>query len=56
MTFKELSIGQSFDFIAGNRFDSFFKRCIKTSARSYTDDSGIRHRIGSISAKVYHVG
>jgi hypothetical protein len=53
MTFKELAIGQTFDWISGN-MDSFFNRCTKVSARKYTDGIHV-YRVGTIHAEVYHV-
>ncbi len=59
MSFKDLIIGQSFDFIDDAAKDSttnsFFKRCTKTSARKYTAD-GLIHKVGTINCSVYHVG
>jgi hypothetical protein len=56
MTFKELSIGQGFDWInPDSRANSFFKRCTKVSPRRYIDSDGISHRVGRTCARVYHV-
>lgn len=56
MTFKELTIGQSFDFIGPDRMrNHFFHRCEKISARKYRDEYGIDHAVGTISCNVYHV-
>jgi hypothetical protein len=59
-TFKELAIGDTFDFISPNRtLNSYFRRCVKLSARTYTpvegEDEPTALRIGSIHAQVYHV-
>ena len=51
VTFKALSIGDTFDFNGG----SYFKKCTKTGARKYVSEDGLDHRIGSIYAEVYHV-
>lgn len=54
--FKNLAIGQSFDFISPNRMmNSFYKRCTKISARKYRDEDGVEHTIGSHYARVYNV-
>jgi hypothetical protein len=60
MRFRDLSIGDSFDFISGNPLmDSFYGRCTKTSARTYEWPSlcgkVYRVKVGSINALVYHV-
>ena len=59
MSFKELKIGESFDFVNDNANDittnSFFKRCTKTSARKYTAVGWI-HTVGTTAIPVYHVG
>ena len=52
--FRDVAIGQSFDWIGG-AYPSFFKRCTKTSARTYYDEDGHKHSVGSINAVVYHV-
>jgi hypothetical protein len=55
-TFKQLRIGQWFDFVGPNHMmNSFHKRCQKVSARRYLDEDGIMHNVGSISARVYNV-
>ncbi len=56
--FRELAIGQTFDWVNPDRvgYNSYFKRCIKTGARSYEDVSnGDKMRVGSINAAVFHV-
>jgi hypothetical protein len=53
--FKDLEIGESFDWIGGER-PSFFARCVKISARRYREDGGREYRVGSIYADVYHIG
>lgn len=62
MKFRDLSIGDTFDFIAGDPlFVSFRDRCQKISARKYINvevesrNRGIVYRVGSIDASVYHV-
>ena len=57
-TFKELAIGQTFDWIddANPSRNSFFARCIKVSVRKYVAiDTGKEYAVGSINAVVYHV-
>ena len=58
-TFAQLSIGDTFDFIDMSRpmFNSFYRRCVKTSTRKYeTIDAPVMQcRVGSVSARVYHV-
>ena len=57
MTFGQLRIGAEFDFIndAQPMYNSFYKRCTKITPRKYADQDGVEYRIGSVSAKVYHV-
>ena len=56
MKFRDLSIGDTFDFISPNQMlNSFYLRCTKTSTRTYTDEEETRHRVGSINAEVYNV-
>lgn len=58
--FRDLAIGQTFDFINDNNrmWNSFYRRCIKTSTRKYQTIDGepvMQLRVGSVNAKVYHV-
>ena len=59
--FKDLSLGDTFDFIGEGRFNSYFKRCKKTGKRMYRSiepedaQAAVLH-IGSGNAKVFHVG
>ncbi len=63
MNFQDLKIGQTFDFISPTIYNSFYERCRKIGARTYTalvDDgkTNMRYgimRVGSVKAKVYHV-
>lgn len=56
MQFKELAIGQQFDFVGPDRTAvSFTKRCTKKSARKYVDEDGQEHTVGAVSAAVYNV-
>lgn len=56
MKFKELKVGDSFDWISPNRiYNSFFLRCVKTGLNSYVDEDGKKHKVGSINAEVFHV-
>ncbi len=59
--FRDLSIGDTFDFISPDRTgNSFYARCVKLSARTYIEEElfltpAPHHTIGSINASVYHV-
>ena len=53
MTFSQLRVGQWFDFIGPNA--TFYLRCVKTTDRTYRDEQGLTHRVGSVKAVVYHV-
>lgn len=54
--FRDLAIGQGFDFIGPDRaYNSFFLRCTKISPRRYLDERGTEHRVGTINAEVFHV-
>lgn len=56
MKFRDLSIGDSFDFIGPDRrYNSFYLRCRKISTRKYRDERGTEHQVGSINASVFHV-
>ena len=58
MQFRDLSIGTTFDFIddAHPTWASFYDKCRKVSARAYVSlKTGTQYKIGSISAKVYHI-
>ena len=57
MKFRDLAIGQSFDFIndSNRMLNSFFERCIKTSVRQYQSlSTGIVYSIGSVNAEIHH--
>lgn len=55
--FWELKKGETFDFIEPySHQNTFFLRCEKISPRKYRDEKGVEHRVGTIYAKVYHVG
>lgn len=59
VTFKQLPIGEEFDFISGTHNDTFFERCKKVSARKYSyprQGKDAVATIGSVYARVYHVG
>jgi len=61
MRFQDLAIGQRFDWINDERSaftcNSYFKRCVKTSARKYESiDGKDKLTVGSIKAIVRHVG
>lgn len=61
--FKDLAIGQRFDFIAPKSeqsafsYNSFFDRCVKTGGRKYRsiDRKMPAMNIGTINCRVYHV-
>ena len=54
--FRDLAVGDTFDFISGTTHDSFYEPCTKTSARKYRAlNSGMDCQVGSINAVVYHV-
>jgi hypothetical protein len=57
--FRDLAVGQTFDFIDDSRpgFSSFFSRCMKTSSRMYAtqDHPTLRYQVGSINVQVFHV-
>lgn len=59
MRFLDLNVGDTFDFVSPDRtLNSFYERCVKLTARTYTEVEGeglVIHRVGSINAKVYHV-
>lgn len=56
MKFRDLNIGDSFDWINdASIYNSFFLRCVKISTRKYRDERGTEHRVGNVSAPVYHV-
>ena len=61
MKFKDLNVGDTFDFISPNsNLNSFYMRCTKTGPRSYTwqshhDGSTLKSRVGSANVLVYHV-
>jgi hypothetical protein len=59
MQFRDLAEQQTFDFIndAEPRLTSFWERCVKTGPRTYASvDTGVRYRVGSIDAQVFHPG
>jgi|SRR5216684_2008420 len=54
--FKELSVGDTFDFVSPDiGMNSFYRKCRKISAKRYRDDAYIVHSVGSGFARVYHV-
>ena len=57
--FKDLNIGDSFDFISPNiGYNSFFHTCTKLSPRKYTweiEEETFDSQVGSINVEVYHV-
>lgn len=57
MIFKQLHIGQVFDFVnpTPGAYNSFFKRCVKISDRKYVCSDGYEHRVGTTSVHVFNV-
>jgi hypothetical protein len=57
LEFKDLHIGQTFDFVDPDNitYNSFFMPCKKLSATRYVDTNWDEHKIGSVKAKVFHV-
>ena len=59
-TFRDLAIGQTFDFVDdGATYHSFLHRCTKVSPRCYTwltVHGPYRSRVGTINVEVFHVG
>ena len=68
MTFVELKVGDTFDFVGPNRYNSFYETCTKVSTRKYSYPSrrlGGEQRpkpfdtylasVGSKGAEVFHV-
>ena len=62
MRFKELAVGDTFDFIAPTGYNSFFVRCTKVSARKYRYENGhpapfnfYVAQVGAVNCEVYHV-
>lgn len=55
--FKDLSIGDEFDFInPNNRWNvTFFLRCKKISDKKYIDSQENTHKIGSMNCKVFNI-
>lgn len=64
--FKDLQIGDTFDFISGDLMrDTFYATCQKMSARTYrwmnphqcslSPDKYLKTRVGSGKVEVYHV-
>lgn len=55
MKFRDLNIGDTFDFIKPGRLhNSFTKRCTKISARKYRDNMHT-HTVGTVNVEVYNV-
>jgi len=57
MKFKELNIGDTFDFIDYDHpeWNSFFERCTKISARKYDAVTISGLEVGTINVNVFHV-
>ena len=54
--FRDLAIGDTFDFVDDARINSFYERCKKTGPRTYQAIvSESNYRVGSINANVFHV-
>lgn len=58
MTFKELRIGQTFDFVSPDRlYNLFHDRCVKISARRYRSlNSGLLFTVGTVKCRVFNAG
>lgn len=57
MTFKELAIGQTFDFIPERRYNSFFDRCERISARKYRSlETGYEYEVWGMTVRVFNPG
>ena len=61
MRFRDLKVGDTFDFVSPDRMvNSFYARCVKLSARTYTQVEGENKptpmRVGTINVNVYHIG
>ena len=57
LRFRDVEVGQGFDFIEPNGSNTFFDRCYRTGPRTYRAvSSGSTFTVGSIDARVYHVG
>jgi hypothetical protein len=54
MKFKDLKIGQEFDFIHSAHNTSFYERCIKTGKTTYTSESGMKLRVGTVNCEIGH--
>lgn len=59
MTFKQLNIGDTFDFVApAPAFNSFYDTCVKIGPRKYRSLLRKEHAdysVGSVKCDVYHV-
>lgn len=59
VTFADLAVDDTFDWINpnGGAYNSFFKRCRKIDRFRYVaiDCATEKYRVGSLSARVYHV-
>ena len=60
MQFRDLDIGQTFDFVRpGYSYNTFFDRCVKTSPRLYVsvdNPTKLTYKVGTVKCEVYHVG
>jgi len=55
MKFRDLKIGDTFDFISSNPlWNSFYLICEKVSPRKYKAGN-MTYTVGSVHAEVYHV-
>lgn len=61
MQFRDLAKGDTFDFIddVNPLRNSYYRRCVKLSARTYTpvegEDAPRPLRVGTINCQVFHV-
>lgn len=56
--FGDVIVGEWFDFIDDSSpyRTTWFGRCRKTSSRTYVEEDGTKHTVGSVNARVFHVG
>lgn len=56
MQFRNLNIGQSFDFVNDSVLrNSFFKRCTKVGNNTYRDSDDFIHTVGTTRCEVFHI-
>lgn len=55
LQFRDLSVGDKFDFVDPNAQNSFFLTCEKISQRRYCDSNNVEHTVGTVYCNVFHV-